>query len=55
MKTNIVVHNPYSAAIDFRQHNLTSVDVDYRTVRVNICILIVHRYHRYSKESERDD
>ena len=42
---NWVNNDPYSAGIDIRRHNQTSVDTDVRshTVRVNIFIMAVNQ------------
>ena len=42
-------HNPYSAGIDFSRQILTP-KVDPRTVRVEIFLIAVEPYHRYSNE-----
>ena len=49
-----MIFNPFGAGIEFSRQNLT-IKVDSLTVRVQIFLMAVDPYHRYSNETERDD
>ena len=55
MLSSFLSLNPYSTGIDFRRHNMTSLQTSDSKVdiRVKNCMLAIDPQHRYSNEAEK--